>query len=343
MKKTKTEHPYFFNFDEEYALYNQIGEPGARFSKYTEWHDYVYAKYSAYKDIPKNLVSFKHFLICNTYSATSLKEENAINSPWFFSSYIALLASFAFGSLASSSFLPENTPNWFYAICYLVLAIFIYVIVIVFFMLSKRYIIKANNTVRFYDDYIKIIDEILNSTYTMKGALTMPLPQEQTYTTGDIYALQSSVRSELPPSRKHQYIVTELCTIINCYIKSNNGSCEVYTSPFAVFLNEDDKNYVEPDISVICDKSKLTDNGCSGAPDWIIEVVSPGSRRMDYYTKLFKYSTAGVREYWIVDPEKNRITVYDLEHEDMTVYTSSDTVKAGIYSDLSIDFKNLNI
>ena len=75
-------------------------------------------------------------------------------------------------------------------------------------------------------------------------------------------------------------------------------------APFAVFLNADDKNYVEPDISVICDKSKLTDKGCNGAPDWIIEIVSSGSRRMDYYTKLFKYRTAGVREYWIVDPDK---------------------------------------
>ena len=59
---------------------------------------------------------------------------------------------------------------------------------------------------------------------------------------------------------------------------------------------------------MICDADKLTDKGCTGAPDWIIEIVSPGSRRMDYYTKLFKY-TAGVREYWIVDPEKNRMSI----------------------------------
>ena len=71
-----------------------------------------------------------------------------------------------------------------------------------------------------------------------------------------------------------------------------------------MFLNEDDKNYVEPDISVICDKRKLTDAGCNGAPDWIVEIVSPGSRQMDYMRKLFKYRSAGVKEYWIVDPEK---------------------------------------
>ncbi len=79
--------------------------------------------------------------------------------------------------------------------------------------------------------------------------------------------------------------------------------------PFAVFLDKTDTNYVEPDISVICDKSKLTDKGYFGVPDWIIEIVSPGSRKMDYFTKLFKYHTAGVREYWIVDPEKNRVFV----------------------------------
>lgn len=99
------------------------------------------------------------------------------------------------------------------------------------------------------------------------------------------------------------------------------------------FLDENDRNYVEPDISVICDPDKLNDKGCSGAPDWIIEIVSPGSRRMDYFTKLFKYRTAGVREYWIVDPDRNRITVYDFESEDTQDYTFSSAVKTGIYED----------
>lgn len=180
----------------------------------------------------------------------------------------------------------------------------------------------------------------------------MPLPQEQIYTTDDIYALSDGKRAELidghiyymaPPSRKHKLIAGELYTVINTYIKSKGGSCEPYIAPFAVFLNEDNKNYVEPDISVICDKSKLTDKGCTGAPDWIIEIVSPGSRRMDYYTKLFKYRTAGVREYWIVDQEKNRVTVYDLEHEDMNEYTFDDTVKVCIYPDLSINLHDLNV
>jgi len=119
--------------------------------------------------------------------------------------------------------------------------------------------------------------------------------------------------------------------------------CEVYPAPFAVFLNEDEKIYVEPDISVICDKAKLTDEGCKGAPDWVIEIVSPSSRPMDYNKKLFKYRNAGIREYWIVDYDRNLITVYNFEHDEMTDYTFKDKVKAGIYEDFEIDFSGISI
>ena len=100
---------------------------------------------------------------------------------------------------------------------------------------------------------------------------------------------------------------------------------------------------MEPDIAVICDPDKLDDKGCKGAPDWIIEIVSPGSRQMDYYTKLFKYRTAGVREYWIVDPTKNFILVYDFENNESEQYTLQDSVKVGIYDDLAIDFGRMDI
>ena len=90
-------------------------------------------------------------------------------------------------------------------------------------------------------------------------------------------------------------------------------------------------------------KNKLTDNGCTGAPDWIIEIVSPASRRMDYYTKLFKYRTAGVREYWIIDAAKNQVVVYDFVNGDMAQYTLQDSVKAGIYEDCVIDFGSMDI
>lgn len=182
----------------------------------------------------------------------------------------------------------------------------------------------------------------------------MALVQERTYTIDDIYALPDGERAELidgniyymaPPSRKHQRIITELSTVINNYIKANNGLCEVDLAPFAVFLNVNDKNYVEPDISVICDRNKLTDKGCNGAPDWIIEIVSPGSKRMDYFVKLFKYRSSGVREYWIVDPDKNRIMVYyfEIEEGSMEEYTLADKVKVNIYEDFVIDFSMIDV
>ena len=85
-----------------------------------------------------------------------------------------------------------------------------------------------------------------------------------------------------PPNTKHQRLVSDLHYQIKDFIRRNSGECEVFPAPFAVFLNENETNYVEPDISVICDTSKLDDKGCHGAPDWIIEIVSPSSKQMDY-------------------------------------------------------------
>lgn len=178
----------------------------------------------------------------------------------------------------------------------------------------------------------------------------MPLLQREDYTVEDIYALPEGTRAELidgqiyymaPPGRRHQNLLFSISRVIADYIDQKGGSCEVDIAPFAVFLNENDKNYVEPDISVICDTSKLNDRGCNGAPDWIIEIVSSASRKMDYFTKLFKYRTAGVREYWIVDPLKNLILIYNFDTSDSEQYTFADTVKAGIYEDLYLDFSRI--
>ena len=169
--------------------------------------------------------------------------------------------------------------------------------------------------------------------------------QEETYTIDDIYALPDGERAELidgkiyymaPPSRRHQRILVDLSYQIENYIRNKKGLCEVDIAPFAVFLNEDDINYVEPDISVICDPSKLDEKGCHGAPDWIIEIVSPTNKSMDYYKKLFKYKTAGVREYWVVDPEKKLIMVYRFDKEMLQQYSFGEDVQSGIFEDLSV-------
>ena len=103
-----------------------------------------------------------------------------------------------------------------------------------------------------------------------------------------------------------------------------------------MFLNEDDTTYLEPDISVICDSSKLDERGCQGAPDWVIEIVSPGSKQMDYFKKLFLYRNAGVREYWIVDPTKKHVIVYKFEQEIMEQYSFWEDVAIGIFEDFRI-------
>ena len=174
----------------------------------------------------------------------------------------------------------------------------------------------------------------------------MALPVTTPYTIADIYALPDGQRAELidgqmymmaPPSRVHQKISGALYHRIISYIESHNGSCEVYAAPFAVFLSKDDLNYVEPDISVICDNGKLDDRGCNGAPDWVIEIVSQSSQRMDYLTKLFKYRTAGVREYWIVNPMKRTVLVYLFgENEDSTQYLFEDEIPVEIYPDFTM-------
>lgn len=183
----------------------------------------------------------------------------------------------------------------------------------------------------------------------------MALPQKQFYTTEDYWNLPEDVRAELidgqiyyqaAPSRIHQTISGELYTVINNYIKSQRGTCRVFAAPFAVELSiSNEHSIVEPDISVVCDRNKLTDKGCSGAPDWIIEIISPGNPGHDLIYKLNLYANAGVREYWIVDPRNEKVFVYYLEQNDfgVKVYTFQDNVNVNIYNDFMIDFHALDL
>ncbi len=170
------------------------------------------------------------------------------------------------------------------------------------------------------------------------------------YTEEDYYSLSENIRAELidgqiyymsAPSRMHQEILMFLSKTIANYIDAKAGSCKVYPAPFAVKLFKDnDKTVVEPDISVICDLRKLTDRGCTGAPDWIIEIVSPSTSSHDYIRKLNLYADAGVREYWIVNPMNQSVYVYFLAEDKFrtSAYTGKDKIKVNIYDDLYIDF-----
>lgn len=134
----------------------------------------------------------------------------------------------------------------------------------------------------------------------------------------------------------------ELSSSIRDYIRQKKGDCQVLQAPLAVALFADDKTYVEPDVSVICDKNKITSKGINGAPDFIIEIVSPGSRKMDYNTKNALYADAGVREYWIVDPDKQRTTIYRYEEDAAPMIAPFDQpLIVGIYGDLKINIAGL--
>lgn len=179
----------------------------------------------------------------------------------------------------------------------------------------------------------------------------MPLLKTTTHTIDDIYALPDGQRAELidgqiynmaPPSPLHQELVALFTTELQNYISKKHGNCKVYPAPFAVFIKDDDSNYVEPDISIVCDSNKISHRGCEGAPDFIIEIVSPSSRKMDYSTKNALYTDAGVREYWIVDPARERTTVYRYEEDVAPVIVPfNDTLKLKIYEDFEICIDNL--
>lgn len=145
------------------------------------------------------------------------------------------------------------------------------------------------------------------------------------------------------PTATHQSITGCLFTEISVYLKAREPQCRVMSAPFAVFFKNAGRICLQPDIVVVEDEGKLDEEGCHGAPDWVIEVVSSSSRHSDYGQKLGIYINAGVREYWIVDSEKKLIIAYCLERPDVpAIYHFGDIVKSDIYPDLIIDSSQLN-
>lgn len=145
------------------------------------------------------------------------------------------------------------------------------------------------------------------------------------------------------PSQDHQTISMELSTSINTYIKKIKGSCRVFHAPFDVKLSDNPLTIVQPDILVVCDKDKLDGKRCNGAPDFIIEIVSPGNPSDDYIRKLYYYKNYGVREYWIVDPRRKTVTVNYFEGDMLNVQYSFDSIiKVNIYDDLFINFSQIS-
>ena len=142
------------------------------------------------------------------------------------------------------------------------------------------------------------------------------------YTIEDYFALPDDIRVELidgvfydmaAPTFDHQKIVGEIYRQITNYIMDNNGACEAGISPIDVQLDCDDKTMVQPDVLILCNNEKILKGRVFGAPDFVLEVISPSTKRKDYFKKLEKYENAGVREYWILDPYKKQLLVFFFE------------------------------
>ena len=179
-------------------------------------------------------------------------------------------------------------------------------------------------------------------------------PQPQITSLEQYEALPENVRAEVfdgqiyymaSPSQIHQTILTELLVSIRNYLRKKGGDCQVFPAPFDVKLSDRPLNIVQPDLMVVCDKDKLDGKRCNGAPDFIIEIVSPGNPSDDYIRKLYHYQNAGVREYWIVDPRTEKVIVYHLEQPDFqrASYTFQDKIQANIWEDFWIDFQELGL
>lgn len=183
---------------------------------------------------------------------------------------------------------------------------------------------------------------------------TMPpafQPQPETITLEKYEALPENRRIEVyenivydmaSPSQIHQTISMELSNIIYNYIKNKKGPCQVFSAPFDVKLSDKPLTIVQPDIMIICNKNQLDGKRCNGAPDFIIEIVSPSNPADDYIRKLYYYKNHGVREYWIVDPHRKTITLNYFEDNIISVpYPFDAIIKVNIYDDLFINFSEI--
>ncbi len=132
------------------------------------------------------------------------------------------------------------------------------------------------------------------------------------------------------PSATHQRIVKRLTSAFDSHIIANKGKCEVFVSPFDVEF--DDRNVYQPDVFIICDRDKITENKILGAPDLVVEVLSPSNKKHDLTDKYTQYYRSGVREYWIVDPFKELTIVYRFgEPIDISFYTFDKPIPVGIW------------
>ena len=196
------------------------------------------------------------------------------------------------------------------------------------------------------------VNECFRAAYQV-GPSAVRFNRQGEYTLDDYYALPDDRRVELidgviydmaAPSNEHQLISGELSYQLQDFVKKNKGECRVYTAPFDVQLDMNERTMVQPDILVVCDREKISSRGVFGAPDMVVEILSQATAKIDATIKLLKYLEAGVREYWIVDSENRKVFIYRKEEDKvlLEMNTFDELVPVGIWEGkCRIDFPEI--
>ena len=208
-----------------------------------------------------------------------------------------------------------------------------------------------------YDVWMKI-EQVFQEVSCVAESVAysvIPRKKQGEYTIEDYRAWPEEERVELmdgeiiimdAPKPLHQRIAGEIFRQIANFIMDNEGDCQPLIAPFDVQLDMDERTMVQPDVGILCKKDKYKRWGIYGAPDFLLEVISPSTRRKDYVRKLHKYLDAGVREYWIIDPYKEKVLVYFFEEGEeagATIYGINQPIPVNIYGGrLVIEFKHID-
>ena len=201
-------------------------------------------------------------------------------------------------------------------------------------------------------DTLQALERLFTEIPAVQEGTFYQADRNGSYTLDDYYALPEDQRVELidgyfyemlAPTFGHQTIGGEIYRQVANYIMDKGGSCRPFIAPVDVQLDCDERTMVQPDVGIVCDPDKIKRFGIYGAPDFLVEVISPSTKKKDYTKKLAKYMEAGVREYWILDPYQKRLLVYFFEGDVFPViYGLDQPVPVGIYNgDLVIDFSNI--
>lgn len=179
----------------------------------------------------------------------------------------------------------------------------------------------------------------LTKSYTYADYLTWQFQERVELILGKIFMMSPA------PSSRHQYVISVIQGTIFNYLKGK--SCRVFPSPFDVILqlNGDSNTVIQPDVTVVCDPSKLTEKGCTGAPDLVVEVLSKSSVARDLHEKYNICEQAGIKEYWIVHPTEKTLMVFYLNEEGKYVptkpLTTGDVVQSKVLPGLSLDLNEV--